>query len=382
MKSIAQVNKDSGNFKGKNYVAENGLRAGGVSEMNDVQVSGNAVFQGVINTDTINGYTLGHGVVIEGITLKAGIISVPVTGVVQCIMNSGNTTQACANNDDTISMLLAGFEKLRLFPNGALQIGGGTTTATGSTSCAIGYQNTSSSAYAFTCGSNNVSSNNSSFCAGSGNQSTGLSSHAVGGTSIASGDYSSCEGFGGQANGVASHCEGQNNIANGVSSTASGSGTLATGDYSSAGGLNALAFGTSEWSRCNGTFTVGVRGGIQTTIVQNGVSLTALAVGNILATMPPNVQWFMEAHVTGVDFVSRDMYSEKILVNVISFGGIAVLKGSAVTSAIIKNGSMNSTLALAPQVFASGPNVVFQVTSATSSVSYWVGSFYITQVAF
>lgn len=61
---------------------------------------------GKLLVDEIIEKTLDTGVTIEGVLIKDGMISVPVSGNVACILNTGNTTDVCANNDDSVTMRL------------------------------------------------------------------------------------------------------------------------------------------------------------------------------------------------------------------------------------------------------------------------------------
>jgi hypothetical protein len=67
---------------------------------------GNICIPGTLQVDTIIEKTLDHGVLIEGVLLKDGLISVPTPGIASCIQNNILSTLVCANNDDTVTMLV------------------------------------------------------------------------------------------------------------------------------------------------------------------------------------------------------------------------------------------------------------------------------------
>jgi hypothetical protein len=103
-----------------------------------------------------------------------------------------------------------------------------TSSATGTTSFAFGY--------------NTIASGNGSHAEGEGTVASGSKgAHAEGGLTIASGSGSHAEGIGSIASNDSAHAEGFGTIASGNNSHAEGSGTISSGDTCHAEGIDTIA---------------------------------------------------------------------------------------------------------------------------------------------
>ena len=264
MSGPAQQNTDSGNFIGDCYIARkcfesrgtallvgdatfnssirvdkgaticNGLIVDTISE----KISGEGVsILSELKVDVINEDGLGMGVEIEGVVLKDGMVSVPVTQVVQCIRDMNNDTEVCANDDDTITMDVVGVEKCRIASNGAIQLNSG--AASGIDSLACGASN-ASGLQAMSCG-NSTSSGVRSFSSGTSNTSSGNSAASFGCANTASAPYAFVSGNSNNVSGTNSMASGLNNIVGGTNSLATGSSNAAPGNNALVGGQGSFA---------------------------------------------------------------------------------------------------------------------------------------------
>jgi hypothetical protein len=199
-----------------------------------------------LKVNIINESSLGTGVEIEGVVLKDGMVSVPVTNVVQCIRDMNNDTEVCANDDDTITMDVAGVEKCRISVNGAFQtnsgdatgvdaFASGDSTASGDRSMAGG-NSTASGVNSFSVGNGNISGGNSASSLGTGNVVNGGNSFSSGNDNNVSGDSSSASGSGNIVSGNKSRADGTDNTASGDNSLAGGFESMAKSDQSIAWG--------------------------------------------------------------------------------------------------------------------------------------------------
>lgn len=85
----------------------------------NVNIMGDSIVCGTLKVDNIIEKTNDHGVIIEGVLIKDGSITVPVTGAVMCIQDNNFDTYVCANNNDSVTMVTGTFP--------AFKIGAGTT---------------------------------------------------------------------------------------------------------------------------------------------------------------------------------------------------------------------------------------------------------------
>ncbi len=284
MSGPAQQNTDSGNFIGDCYIARRCFESRGTSLLvgdaifnSSVRVDNGATVcngltvdtitekvpgEGVtilseLKVDVINEDGLGMGVEIEGVVLKDGMVSVPVTEVVQCIRDMNNDTEVCANDNDTITMDVAGVEKCLISTNGAIQLNGSAASGVDSFSCNAGI----ASAFRSTACGSSLSSGIGSFSAGTGNISSGNSASSFGCANNVSAAYAFSSGNSNLVNGVNAMASGLGNIINGDCSLVVGSGNVLPGNNSIAGGQASFANSNQSmvWgSSCTAGVAVGI----------------------------------------------------------------------------------------------------------------------------
>jgi hypothetical protein len=140
---------------------------------------------------------------------------------------TGNTSATCIN--DLYITNLYGCSPITIHDN----IQYNTSSATGASSTALGFQTTASGDYSYAQGSSTTAS--------------GTNSHAQGDRTIASVDSAHAEGKLTTASGAASHAEGRNTKAIGADSHAQGNATIASGVYSHAGGNSVVSSGQTSF---------------------------------------------------------------------------------------------------------------------------------------
>ena len=291
MSGPAQQNTDSGNFIGDCYIARKCFESRGTSLL-----AGDAVFKSMITVekgaticnglivdtitekvpgqgvsilselkvDVINEDGLGTGVEIEGVVLKDGMVSVPVTQVVQCIRDMNNDTEVCANDNDTITMDVVGVEKCRISANGAIQLNSGAASGIDSLACGAsnasglqafaGGNSTSSGVRSFSSGTSNTSSGNSAASFGCSNTASAPYAFASGNTNNVSGTNSMASGFGNIVSGTNSLATGSSNAAPGNNALVGGQGSLANSDQSVVWGSNCVA-GVGDYAVALGNYS-------------------------------------------------------------------------------------------------------------------------------
>lgn len=278
MMSFAQKNIESGNFIGDKYVAKEAIINKGIlvnegdavfkseliSEQSVIARGGlqvNTISEAIpgncitvlneVKVDVINENGLGMGVIIEGVVIKDGTISVPVLSQVQCIRDMNADTEVCANNNDTISMSVAGIEKGLIRTNGGVQFGQG--SAPGNDSFAIGINTVALGEAAMAQGHSSEANALRSHAEGFGTMANAPQAHAEGESCIANATNSHVEGLSTIANGANSHAEGREAESGGDNSHAEGRNTVAGAPQSHAEGQDTQANGTNSHSEGRGT---------------------------------------------------------------------------------------------------------------------------------
>jgi hypothetical protein len=155
-----------------------------------------------------------------------------------CIKDTDEDTQVCANDDNTVTMDVQSNRYFTLQPNGGVQYSEGTTT--GNLAHSQGYMTLASGEYSHAEGVRTTSS--------------GFASHAEGINTTASGEFSHAEGDSTLASGYASHAEGLQTIVSGRASHVEGQGSVVTGNVSHVEGyMNTV---TSDYSHVEGQFNL------------------------------------------------------------------------------------------------------------------------------
>jgi len=145
---------------------------------------------------------------------------------------------------------------------------GRNTTASGNYSHAEGDFTTASGDYSHVEGSSNIAIGLTSHAEGNSTRSIGDASHAEGQNTTANGNYSHSEGYITTASGIYSHSEGGLTTASGYGSHVEGKSTIASGNYSHAEGLQTIASGNTSHAEGWLTTSIGIAShaeGFQTT---------------------------------------------------------------------------------------------------------------------
>ena len=205
---------------------------------------GDGVINGGLNISTIGGGT-------PQINLGLDSSGNVVTGTTGGGTFTGNTSGDCIT--DLYVSNIYGCSPITV--NDSIQ--SVTSSATGTTSFAFGFQTKAHGNYSHSEGTNTTASGYASHAEGQQTQATGTTSHAEGYQTLASGNYSHSEGYQTTASGDYSHSEGTNTTASGYASHAEGDLTTASGTYSHAEGRLTTASGNYSHAECRLTTASG-----------------------------------------------------------------------------------------------------------------------------
>jgi hypothetical protein len=148
-----------------------------------------------------------------------------------------------------------------------------TSSATGTTSFAFGFQTKAHGNYSHAEGSQTVASSFYSHAEGDNTTASDYASHAEGRNTTASGKYSHAEGNSTIANGIRSHAEGRQTTASGNASHAQGYLTKASGNYSHAQGISTTASGNYSHAEGYGNIASGIASHAEGGILFSGKGL-------------------------------------------------------------------------------------------------------------
>jgi hypothetical protein len=211
-------------------VANSRLGIGTTTPTEKLDVSGNTKISGSLNIGTI---LSGTPLVNLGIDSSGNV----VTGTTGGVTFTGNTSGDCIT--DLYVSNLYGCSPITV--NDSVQ--SVTSSATGTTSFAFGFQTTASGPYSHAEGRETTASGYYSHAEGYLTTASGYYSHAEGFQTTTSGYYSHAEGFQTTASGDGSHAEGYQTSATTFFSHAEGFGTIASGFGSHAEGRGNIASG-------------------------------------------------------------------------------------------------------------------------------------------